>query len=374
MSTWYHRCAFAILRKTYIPRAVRRYSVEFTGNQDEPEGPHLLIANHQHMDDAYVLGARMRDPVMAMADREASSALQVIGGLLLGLYFRRPGVDDTAAIRRTRELLNAGHPVGIFPSGAMSWDGSDGIDYRQTAKLARLLRVPLRIARIKGLYLAGPRWAAHPRIAKVGVELSTIPAEELASMSSAELADILRHRLAHDEIPALRGAEVRGEAIAEGVQNLIWHCPACDSFDGIEGNGNEVRCSECGESWPLRGDLSLPSGPYADLKEWHDAQLTGLDRGPQRVATEGAALEVFDPASGRRRRSYADVTARAVSGAIEIRGQGEEILRVPLSEIRAARVLKNRSFCFSAGEERYRLVAPGRNLLKWLRLWERMGN
>jgi hypothetical protein len=381
MSSWYQRFAFSLVKGFYVPRLISRYSVRFTGNDKEPAEPHLLIANHQHMDDSYVLARHMASPVRAMADREASSALQLALGKLLGLYFRRPGVDDTALIRQTKSFLNEGHSVGIFPSGAMSWDGRDEIDYLQTAKLAKLLRVPLRMARISGLYLAKPRWAESARVTEVGVHWTMLQAMEVREMKAGELAGRIRDALAHDEVRSLRGAEVQGGKLAEGIHNLIWHCPSCNGHNGIHGVGNEILCGRCGGGWVLRGDLSLPDGPFADIVSWHDWQIGRLseqiaadeDGDFPRLDTTGAALISHDQRSPRRNRNVVrEVRAEYRNGEMHVSGNGTHGISFPLGSVRAPRILKNRSFCFSHGEQRFQLEAPGQNLLKWLCMARRL--
>ncbi len=387
MSTWYQRWAFSMLRAGHIRRLLRRYSVSFTGDLSEPDAPYLFVSNHQHMADSYILAARMADPVMGMADHEASELLQRIGGKILGLYFRRPGIDDTAVIRKTRELLSAGHNVGIFPSGAMSWTGRDEINYLQTAKLAKILRVPLRIARIRGLYLAGPRWAESPRRCPVTVELSRLSADEIREPKAADLAALLEHRMAHDEVRDLRGYDVRGKNLAAGIHNIIWRCPSCGTQDSMYGSADRISCRACSEEWNLRGDLTIGGGGFSDIIQWHDWQCESLVVFPfghhaevSPITTENAELKIVPqpgaksagadgkaPASG----SYRGVSVLQGENSIELALAGRRQWNLPLQSIRAARVLKNRSFCFSHANSRYRLTAPGVNLLKWLRLWER---
>ena len=62
--------------------------------------------------------------------------------LVEGIPFTK-NAADSSAIRRIMRHIKKGHPVGLYPVGGRNWDVSTDFIIRSTAKLVKLIRVPV---------------------------------------------------------------------------------------------------------------------------------------------------------------------------------------------------------------------------------------
>ena len=203
-------------------------------------------------------------------------------------------------------------------------------------------------------------------------------------MPDALVEAIIAAAIAKDEIKdALReGRHFEGEACAQGVGRLLWRCPVCGKADSITGRGSLILCRRCSSRWaldancrvePLNAPRSLHAAQIADLKDWHDWQVSTLpelageaDKGAPRLRSEGVVL------SRREGR-----TARRIGrGLLYLRGTGpgsELVFEGDSSravfEAAAVRGFVDNFNAFSEFDhrgQRWRLEFGGGNSAKWI--------
>ncbi|MBI9098094.1 MAG: 1-acyl-sn-glycerol-3-phosphate acyltransferase [Spirochaetaceae bacterium] len=272
MARWYQDFMWMVVRNTFCRSLNRNYNIEAVFHDEEPESPFILMANHSHKSDPYMIGGYMKNTLNYMANIDGVSNLQRKLADLIGAYGKKKGAPDFKAIKHTIELLKGGHSVGIFPEGDRSWDGETAEFIPGTASLAKKYKVPIRLARLTGNYLSMPRWADFPRKGRILIDFYTISVEEIMSMGLEELEAKIWSVLYHNDIKCPLNKEVvfTGENLASGIQRLLWLCPHCGTQDSLQGEGDSIVCSSCGEKWLLDGSLRFsPEGIQgADLKDW----------------------------------------------------------------------------------------------------------
>jgi 1-acyl-sn-glycerol-3-phosphate acyltransferase len=373
------RALWSILRATYAPRLLRRLGVAARGLETLPEPPFLLVSDHAHALDPYVIGALSPSPIRFMANLEGVGKAKAALGAFVGAYGRRKGMTDLGALRMTFEIASAGDSIGIFPEGDRSWDGAGSPLRPGLGKLAKRLGTPLVIARQRGNYLSLPRWAKRPRRGPWTVDFLSYGADELAAMSDPLVDAIVERALAKDDVKdCLReGREFSGTGVAEGVERLLWLCPRCWTADSIIGRGDEVRCGACGGRWLLDANLRVrPLGDHGfegaasaivDLKDWNDWQVGVL---PYLLESGGGipAFESRDVELAELRRSGRRSLGR---GRLSLAG-GELIFESPYGPVAfAAAGIKgfvdnfNARCEFSADGYRWMLDFGGGNAVKW---------
>lgn len=144
--------------------------VHIRGIENLPEGPALVLSNHQSFIDPLVLQAFCSRPIYAMA-KSSEFTVPVVGYLLKHLKafpVRRFEVDATA-VRTVLRLLEAGHLVSIYVEGERSWDGHLQGPRIGTLRLALRAGVPIVPCAVTGSYDVLPRWAHGVRRAPVTI-------------------------------------------------------------------------------------------------------------------------------------------------------------------------------------------------------------
>jgi 1-acyl-sn-glycerol-3-phosphate acyltransferase len=383
MAKWYHRASWSLLKGLYSPSLLKRNNVEASGVELLPDPPFVLMADHANALDPYVLGSFSRSPIRYMANIEGVHPFKAVFAELVGAYGRRKGASDLAALRATFDLSRSGEAIGLFPEGDRSWDGSSSAIRPGAGKLAKRLGVPLVLARQKGNYLARPRWASRSRSGVWSVEFLAFGADELGRMPDALVETIIAAAVSKNEIKdALReGRHFECDRSAEGIGRLLWRCPVCGKADSIGGRGNLVGCHRCGSRWaldancrvrPLNAPLSIHAAEIADLKDWHDWQVSTLpelseggERGSSRLRSEGVVLS----------RREGPLARRIGRGLLYLKGTGREAELVfegdsscAVFEASAVRGFVDNFNAFSEFDhrgQRWRLEFGGGNAAKW---------
>ncbi|MDC7225413.1 MAG: lysophospholipid acyltransferase family protein [Spirochaetales bacterium] len=373
MAKWYQDTMWWILKNTKGKKLVESCNIEVVSHQEEPEPPFILMGNHAHAQDPYMIGHFMNHTVNYMANIDGVSDIQRRLSNLVGAYGKKKGASDFAALKQTINLLKNGNAIGIFPEGDRSWDGSTVDFIPGTASIAKRYKVPIRIAKMTGAYLTEPRWADYPRRGRVLIDFRTITVEEIALMSATELEKKICSMLKHNDIKDPLNNEIvfTGENLASGIQRIIWFCPECGAQDSINGSGDKIICSVCGKNWQLDGNLRIsPTGRAgADLKDWIDMQADEMKKICESAGdavltrTDDITLsEVID----RKMTTPRNGNLVLYRDRIEFSYENSGMLVFDNIQVEHYIDNFNKAFEFDYGKKRYRVIFDGKNASKWI--------
>jgi 1-acyl-sn-glycerol-3-phosphate acyltransferase len=104
--------------RTYL--AVLTDGFHVNGRENIPPGPKIVVGNHPHVTDGFVLPFIIPEKIHILIQEESFS-IPVIGKLLTWAD-QIPVVDGQGqkALAMAREKLKIGHAIGIFPEGRLS--------------------------------------------------------------------------------------------------------------------------------------------------------------------------------------------------------------------------------------------------------------
>lgn len=110
--------AYSFWKKIAYGFARLFYRVEFEGQENEPQGPYLLCANHLSFSDIITSGIGVRQQLFFMAKKELI-AIPLLGAFFrsLGAFPVNRGAADLSSLRHAISLLKDGKSVAIFPQG-----------------------------------------------------------------------------------------------------------------------------------------------------------------------------------------------------------------------------------------------------------------
>ncbi len=412
MPEWYQDAAWRILRSTRGRDLRARYNVSALFRDPEPRESYVLLANHAHRRDPWVIGSLLTRTIRYMANLEGTNPAKAVFADLVGAYGKRKGAPDYAALKRTLDLGRAGETLGIFPEGDRSWDGRPASPRPGLGKLLRVLGLPVLLARQEGSYLTGPRWAERERRGRWTVEFRVLSRERVLEEDPPVLESEIRSILAEDDLrePALRPVRFECPEPAAGIGRLLWLCPSCGGEDVLGGAGDRITCRACGAAWTVDGNQRLAGGPagtdYSDLRDWTDFQRARLAERIRSAEPVGGSPGLGAPEPGAPAPDPRAVGAalpgsegrKAVvsSGDVELRkrtgrgtgtfGRGRlELFRDALvfrpagggnpaafDPLRVRYFVDNfNNYCeYSYGSGRYRLLFRGGNAFKWIEALE----
>ena len=144
-----------------------------------PDGPLLVISNHQSHLDPIMCGTSMRRPLYYLA-RAPLFSNRVFGAFLVGLGCvpLRQGETDAAAIRSSIELIKQGKALLVFPEGSRTPDGRVGEFKRGAWVLLSRAKCPVLPMAVEGGYDTWPRRNTLPKL--VGGRLATMVGPPIA--------------------------------------------------------------------------------------------------------------------------------------------------------------------------------------------------
>jgi 1-acyl-sn-glycerol-3-phosphate acyltransferase len=189
----------------------------------------------------------------------------------MGAFPRRKGSHDIKSIKYAIKRVNAGFPLAIYPEGGRNWDGETLPTLESTAKLVKLLKVPLVTVVSKGNYLSFPRWADKMRRGPITIYYSK-PFSFDRKSTDDEIIDHIQKGIYNND-NYTRIDKIRGRKPAKGLTRLLWRCPECRKLEGlVEKDEKTLRCSHCSREWEVnlncymreKGQTWRPIKEYAD--------------------------------------------------------------------------------------------------------------
>ncbi len=342
----------------------------------------MFLPNHTNQWDPFLVSIVPWKPVRWVASdglfRDTSKLLL----FAIGVIPKIKGQSDMTTIEELRRAIALGFPVGIFPEGEQNWDGTTSELIPATAKLVRLLKIPVIVPICKGAYFSKPRWAWKMRRTRVEIHYKrVIDADEIGGMKLVEIERRIKEIFRHDEYEWQKSTmtPILSELRAEHLELVHFLCPSCERIGYLHSRGNILSCA-CGYhvSVDKFGFFSYPEdGPsFETPREWviwqnrvlferiKDA-LDGNESDPVLLSDAG-----FDLMKSERAKSMVYVLsgeARLFSNRIEVGDPGGELVSFPLREISAVNTFKQQKFEFRYNKAQYRLQPPNRSVsgYKW---------
>jgi 1-acyl-sn-glycerol-3-phosphate acyltransferase len=184
--------------------------------------------------------------------------------------------SDIQTIRTLLKEAKGGNSVGLFPEGGRTWDGKNDEIIYSTAKLIKLLKLPLYNQVLHGAYFTTPRWCKTTRKGELRVEIyKLLEVEQIKAMSDEEIYQVLLEHISYNDYDYQREAMIPyyGKDLAMYVERLVYACPNCKSMNQIYSNKDDFYCSTCNSKGTInRYQLIEGDFPYDNLVEFNDYQ------------------------------------------------------------------------------------------------------
>lgn len=341
--------------------------------------PFVLVSNHVTVLDPFILSSLLREPVYWItSDGNMRTRLMRALLRLVGSIPKSKAIPDIETINWTVEVIRKrGGVVGIFPEGEQTWNGATLPLVPSTAKLLKLLKVPVLAAVIKGGYSSLPRWTTARRRGRIEVEFRLLfDPFMLKAMKPEEIASSLEEALSHDETAWQERARVPFVALrkAEHVELALFMCPRCESIGSLRGSRSRLNCLSCGMALRMdpfgrfRSRLDGPP-PFDSVRGWDRWQEEAFRRFVETAAEARPSSPILSDAGammlrGRRMnplRALRSGTLILYPDRIELATLLGERLRFPIAGIEGISVLKRSTLEFYVGKDLYQTRFPLRS-------------
>lgn len=352
----FRRFTWRMIKIFGIPVVKRKFGAEIEPVGIEP--PYLIIPNHAMNLDPVLIGMASVDTPMAFVSSEHLERLGLLSKIMskcFTLIPRSKAASGLGAVRGILRVLRENKPVVLFAEGDCTWDGVSQRIFPATGKLAKAVKVPLVIYRLKGNYLSKPRWAEKARSGSIKGEIArVIMPEELEKMGAEEVEAAINEGIFVDIAAEQEASPVsyKCRAKAEGLERALFICPECGEIGGLKTKGDTILCA-CGAKSVMDDRGFLSGGRFRTVREWELWQEERL----------GKLLEENTPGLGRLFEGRGEFTRlpegkkEKVAFSLDLTGGAMNVggERFPLRSVSDIAMVKTDRLLFTAEDKYYEL-------------------
>jgi 1-acyl-sn-glycerol-3-phosphate acyltransferase len=299
----FYRWIYRLLQLTLGVFLKSRYGLrsEARGVVRGLEPPYMVLPNHGSFWDPFFISVFVPDPVYWIASDAQFRGKLKYALRLIGAVPKSKGVSDIETIRSIVDIRKRNGVIGIFPEGVRTWDGHFMGSVHATAKLIKLLKIPVVVPMLDGNYLSAPRWARTSRRGRVTVSFKPgFSPDEIRLLSVGEIQERLDRLLDYDACSDRPGEAVpfRGRKLAESLELVLFVCPQCHGIVTLKSSDSILVCRTCGYRvaynefgyFDARSDRLF----FRTVHEWNEWQLSFLRDHFTRQYRIGLSQRFFD--------------------------------------------------------------------------------
>jgi len=216
------------------------------------EPPYLLLCNHSCNLDFLISAVAMYPQKLNFMSAALYFQNPLLAWLLtlMGCFPKRQFVSDVQSVRNILRLLKSGAVPVLYPSGQSSFTGMDTLIDPSISKLLRVAGAPVAVLYTDGAHTGFPKWNMKrlrpTRITSKAFQLFT--AEELDTLDDQTIYRRVVEALAFDDCAWQKKNKIAAKKprCAEGLEQLLFLCPACEKEFTIQAHGSRLSCAHCG--------------------------------------------------------------------------------------------------------------------------------
>ena len=335
-----------------------KHTYHFTeGFDPKRKTPYVLLGNHTFMFDVVHVPLPLKKVPFIVASHNLF-VKQPTKFLLTRIAHAIPKTKSASDIRTARELIGAvkrGYPVCIFPEGNTTFNGETTYIEESTMKLIKKLEIDVVTVKVKGGYLSKPRWATGKRSNRTAdfTYKIAISKEDIPNLSVEQINDIIKQELYHNDYVYQREAMIPhpGKTLAEGIENILYVCPECDSIGTIETKGNSISCTHCNTTGVVNDYGFIEGFRFDNTVDWDNYQRQFDNQLQNHVITSPCTVQLVNDQTfeyvtlGTGTITYKDHTFHIKTDNI--------VLTFAFEDIKTPIVTLRRDFNFNIGDKHY---------------------
>ncbi len=295
--------------------------------------PYVLLANHSfRLDVVHVPLPFSRTPhIVASRDLLVGVFQTILLTRIARCISTAKGRGDIRAIKTMMNSIKRGYPILIFPEGDITFFGRPRSIETSIPRLVKMLGVDLITCRVHGGYHAAPRWATAKRENR-WIEFDyrlAMTADQVASSTPEEIHRTIENAILvdHHAYQKKQMLPHPSPAPAEGLEDILYVCPECESINTLRAKGDRLWCEACRTQGAVDEFGFITGFRYSDPGSWDEFQRAYRDRLVESSFSSPAEIVVHH--YGRRtERSYGRVVAEYRDREIRVTGSVNRTFRV----------------------------------------------
>ena len=266
---------YTILKPLVIAFLYLRFGYRFKKAKKLPDS-YIVLSNHVTDFDPLFVHVSFPKPIYFVASEHISRWKNAYKFIKFAFepILRPKGTLATGTVMEILRKVKKGGRVAIFAEGMRSWDGCTNPIAPSTAKLIKSAKCGLVTYKLTGGYFVSPGWSEKSlrRGPISGAPVGFYSAEELEKLSVDEIYEIICRDLSEDAYQKQLAAPkiYHSKKRAHRLENLLFHCENCGSYDSYVSTENTVRCQKCDHTITVDDYGMLTGGKDKTVKELSD--------------------------------------------------------------------------------------------------------
>lgn len=263
----------------------------------EVKPPYILLPTHANLWDPFFLNYFVHHPIFFVtSDSLFRNRFVSYWIRQFGCIPKSQAIPDIETIRNIMSVIKRGDVLCLYPEGMQTWDGCTLPINPNTARLIKLLKVPVIRVISYGAFSTCPRWSRNRRQGRVTLDFKLIlSGDEIKKMNAESIDTVIERELSYNEWDWLAHSHRYYNNFfgAHGMERVLYYCPSCGAMGTIRSACNIVRCKECSFYARFTNKGRFVSSRYPttpeNLQAWNKFQRSKL-------ASEILSTEGFAPA------------------------------------------------------------------------------
>lgn len=349
------------------------------------KSPYILLSNHVGHWDPFIVGNSLPHFTHFVAsDASMRGGFNKFFMTRLGTIPKKKNMRDSKVIRDIISVIKQGENIGIFPEAVRTWDGTTMEIDRSTARLIKMIKVPVIVAILKGMNLFHPRWSKKPRRTKLEVEYKImLDQKQVVELSEDEIYQKLLEYLHHDEVQYQRTHmnKIYSDKKAEHIGHALYVCPECNAIDSLISEGDDFKCTKCNYDihiddfgfFERKSDGKLYFDNIRDWNIWQQKWLTNLvhdelNRNSEEILFEDINSNIYHTTTAGNPDFIGKANVKLFIDRIEFHFQdNRDTLVMKLEDLQTISPQINERLEIYYNNHAYRVIGdvPGVSALKW---------
>lgn len=269
---------FRTLARVLSCGELKKAKFSFTGKVDKKGGPYLILMNHSSFIDlkiAHKIFYPMPFQIVCTHDALVGKKWLM---RRIGCMPTRKFVSDVSLISDIKYSIEKKKTsVLMYPEAGYSFDGTTTTLPDNFGRLIKILGCPVLYVQTFGAFHRDPLYnGLKIRNVKVSAEVKTlISKEEIKLLNSNEISERIENAFSFDNFrwQQQNKIEVVEPFRADGLQRILYKCPACGKERQMTGRETELTCNACKKTYVLDeiGYLKAKQGvtEFNHIPDWY---------------------------------------------------------------------------------------------------------